>query len=183
MDYQPLENYGVIGNMNTAALVGINGSIDFLCFPSFESPSIFAAILDQEKGGCFFIKPDLENVSRRQMYLPETNILLTRFLSPNGACEILDFMPVEERPENNFIIRRVKSIREKIKFKMKCMPRFNYAKSKHTAKINEDEIIFTSEDEGISIRLRSNKNLTLKGKTVIQYFFWIKMKLPNLFLV
>ncbi|MEO0332029.1 MAG: trehalase-like domain-containing protein, partial [Bacteroidota bacterium] len=75
--YLPIENYGVVGNLHTVAMVGMHGSIDFLCFPRFDSPSIFASILDKEKGGNFQITPDLEEVGYKQMYLPDTNILLS----------------------------------------------------------------------------------------------------------
>ena len=81
MAYQPIENYGIIGNMRTAALVGINGSIDWFCAPSFDSPSVFAAILDDQKGGRFEIAPSGDGIRTKQFYWPETNVLVTRFLS------------------------------------------------------------------------------------------------------
>src|SRR6266498_506155 len=92
--YQPIENYGVIGNMRTAALVGMDGSIDWLCFPRFDSPSVFAAMLDDKKGGRFRIAPARQEVTHRQMYWPDTNVLATYFLCPDGASEITDFMPM-----------------------------------------------------------------------------------------
>ena len=96
MDYQPIENYGVIGDMETVALVGMDGSIDFMCFPHFDSPTIFAAILDHEKGGRFRIAPVLEGARQKQLYLPDSNVLLSRFLSEGGVAEISDFMAVVE---------------------------------------------------------------------------------------
>ena len=92
--YQPIENYGVIGNMRTAALVGMNGSIDWLCLPYFDSPSVFAAILDDRKGGRFRIAPVVDNLRRKQYYWPGTNILITRFLHADGVGEVEDYMPV-----------------------------------------------------------------------------------------
>ncbi|MEJ7646526.1 MAG: trehalase-like domain-containing protein [Chryseolinea sp.] len=82
--YQPIENYAVIGDLSTAALVGLYGSIDFLCFPNFDSPSVFAALLDKEKGVFFKISPCHNNVRHKQHYLPGTNVLLTRFLAQDG---------------------------------------------------------------------------------------------------
>ena len=82
MPYQPIENHGIIGNMRTAALVGLNGSIDWLCFPRFDSPSVFAAILDDKKGGHFKIAPIGDEIVYKQLYWPGTNVLITRFLSP-----------------------------------------------------------------------------------------------------
>src|ERR671926_513257 len=94
MPYQPIEHYGVIGNLRTAALVGKDGSVDWLCLPQFDSPSVFAAILDGEKGGRFKIAPAAEGFRRKQLYWPDTNILITRFLHAEGTGEIEDYMPV-----------------------------------------------------------------------------------------
>ena len=93
MAYEPINNYGMIGDMHSIALVSVRGSIDWLCLPRFDSPSIFAALLDDEKGGYFQIAPDEPDVACKQFYWPETNVLVTRFLSPNGAAELTDFMP------------------------------------------------------------------------------------------
>src|SRR5215510_5101106 len=106
MAFEPIENYGVIGNMQSIALVGMHGSIDFLCYPDFDSPTVFAALLDDKKGGSFEIRPQLSNVRVRQLYLPDTNILLTRFLAEEGVAELTDFMPIEQDGEQpNEIVR------------------------------------------------------------------------------
>ena len=96
MSYQPIENYGIVGDLHTIALVGMDGSIDFFCCPHFDSPSVFAALLDDRKGGRFRISAVLGEVRHRQIYLPDTNVLLTRFLSDEGVAEVSDFMPVLE---------------------------------------------------------------------------------------
>jgi len=93
-NYQPIENYGLIGNMRTAALVGMDGSIDWLCVPHFDSPSVFAALLDDQKGGRFRITPVGDNFRRKQFYWPDTAILITRFLHDEGVGEVQDYMPV-----------------------------------------------------------------------------------------
>jgi GH15 family glucan-1,4-alpha-glucosidase len=90
-EYKPIENYGVIGNLQTIALVGIDASIDFLCFPYFDSPSIFASLLDAQRGGCFSLSPVLQSRRPKQIYLLNSNILLTRFLSPDGVAEVSDY--------------------------------------------------------------------------------------------
>jgi len=108
MSFQPIENYGVIGNMRSIALVGMDGSIDFLCYPEFDSPTVFAALLDDKKGGRFQIEPQLANARVRHLYLPETNILLTRFLAEEGVAELTDYMPIEKDGElPNEIVRTV----------------------------------------------------------------------------
>src|SRR5688500_19560043 len=93
---QPIENHAIVGDLNTVALVALDGTIDFMCFPRFDSPTIFAWLLDPEHGGSFSIAPELDDARRKQLYLPDSNILLTRFLSAAGVAEISDFMPVEE---------------------------------------------------------------------------------------
>ncbi|HET7480391.1 MAG TPA: trehalase-like domain-containing protein, partial [Rubrobacteraceae bacterium] len=83
--YQPIENYGIIGDLHTTALVGTDGSIDWLCLPRHDSPSVFAAILDDGKGGRFKIAPDMEGATCKQLYWPDTNVLVTRFFTPDGV--------------------------------------------------------------------------------------------------
>src|SRR5260221_13971601 len=91
--YLPIEDYGIIGNLYTVALVGKNGPIDWCCIPRFDAPSVFGALLDAEKGGFFRIAPpDAPGIGRKQLYLPDTNILITRFLTVDGVGEIIDFM-------------------------------------------------------------------------------------------
>ena len=147
MAFQPIENYGVIGNMQSIALVGTNGSIDFLCYPEFDSPTVFAALLDDEKGGRFEIRPQLSNMRVRQLYLPETNILLTRFLAEDGVAELTDFMPIEQDGEQpNEIIRTVSVIRGNVHFEMCCQPRFNYAACEHEVEMSEGCATFLPAD-------------------------------------
>ena len=170
--YQPIENYGIIGDLNTIALVALNGSIDFMCFPNFDSPSIFAALLDSEKGGRFEISPLFTDMKTKQLYLPDTNILLTRFLSADGVGEITDFMPVEELFSGKELIRRITTVRGEVKYRMRCMPRFNYGRSSHTIEAESStEVILTSKGEDKTVlRLKSSVPLTIKGADVIAEF-------------
>src|SRR5579864_5999203 len=112
VSFEPIEDYGVIGNMRSIALVGMNGSIDFLCYPGFDSPTVFAALLDDVRGGRFQIQPDLNNRRVRQLYLPDTNIVLTRFLAEEGVAELTDYMPISaDTQQPNEIIRTVAVVR------------------------------------------------------------------------
>jgi GH15 family glucan-1,4-alpha-glucosidase len=147
MPFQPIENYGVIGNMQSVALVGMNGSIDFFCYPDFDSPTVFAALLDDQKGGRFAIGPQLSNMRVRQLYLPETNILLTRFLAEEGVAELTDYMPIEnDGAQPNEIVRTVSVIRGIVRFQMCCQPRFNYAAGKHEITVSDQCVTFIPED-------------------------------------
>jgi GH15 family glucan-1,4-alpha-glucosidase len=138
MPFEPIENYGVIGNMQSIGLVGINGSIDFLSYPNFDSPTIFAALMDDQKGGRFEIRPQLRNSRVRQMYLPDTNILVTRFLAEEGVSELTDYMPIDSDGwEPNEIVRKVAVIRGDVRFRMRCQPRFSYATCGHQLALSE----------------------------------------------
>jgi len=158
MAYQPIEDYGIIGNMRTAALVGMNGSIDFFSCPDFDAPTAFASILDDRKGGRFQIAPILDDARHKQLYLPDTNILLSRFLSSEGVAEVSDFMPVVERGDQPCcIVRRAKTVRGEVHFRMICDPRFDYARTHHQVRQRDGEVIFEPEgNHAPTLRLRTS---------------------------
>jgi len=167
MAYLPIDEYGVIGDLNTVALVGKNGSIDFMCFPEFDSPSVFARLLDDEKGGYFQIAPVSEDRRLDQIYLSDTNVLFTRFLFQDGVAELSDFMPVEEDRVVPNVVRRVKAIRGDIHFRMVCQPAFDYGRANHTVALEEDEAIFTSQgQDALVLRLRSDVPLQVSDGAV-----------------
>lgn len=141
--YQPIENYGIIGDLHTVALVGMDGSIDFMSFPHFDSPTIFAAMMDCKKGGRFRVAPVFENARHRQMYLPDTNILLTRFLSHEGVAEVSDFMPIEEGHAHR-VVRRAKTIRGDVRYRMTFDVRFDYGRARHKVHKKKDGLLFES---------------------------------------
>ncbi len=154
MGYQPIESYGIIGDLHTVALVGINGSIDWLCLPRFDSPSVFAAILDDRKGGRFQIAPAVEGVTSKQLYWPDTNVLVTRFLSPGGVCEITDYMPIGvEGLEGggHQLVRRVRVVRGSMPFRMICQPAFNYARDEHKVRVTTDGAFFDSREMRLAL--------------------------------
>jgi GH15 family glucan-1,4-alpha-glucosidase len=172
MTYQPIENYGMIGDMHTVALVGADGSIDWLCVPRFDSPSVFAAILDDEKGGRFKIAPVSNDVTCKQFYWPETNVLITRFLGPAGAAELTDFMPVGRAVSGGRhclqLIRRVTTVRGNLRFRMECRAAFNYARDVHTATITADGAMLASTS--LSLGLATKQPLEKVGGTVVSEF-------------
>ena len=119
MSYSHIGSYGLIGNMRTAALVSMRGSIDWLCFPHFDSPSIFAALLDSKKGGHFRIAPDGVRYVTKQLYLPGTPILITRFLSADGVGEVRQ---VSRATKTSPVLDRLDKLEENEEFEQKGRP-------------------------------------------------------------
>jgi GH15 family glucan-1,4-alpha-glucosidase len=170
--YQPIENYGVVGNLQTVALVGIDGSIDFLCFPYFDSPTLFGGLLDAQRGGHFSLSPVFQSSRPKQIYLSNSNILLTRFLSPEGVAEVSDYMPISlESPGPSYepvrqLIRSAKCIRGEVRFKMVCDPKFDYGRAKHSVEVlssQEVRLIPEINENGVGpLRLRAQTRLQVK---------------------
>jgi GH15 family glucan-1,4-alpha-glucosidase len=174
LPYLRIEDHGVIGDLLTAALVGTNGAIDWLCLPHFDSPSIFGAILDQEKGGYFKIAPT-QPCNNKQMYFSDTNVLRTRFLSDAGVGEIIDFMPIErlvqntkEKPQFHQIYRIVKVIRGEVEFRLECFPAFNYGRDDHKTHVQRHGAIF--ESKSMTVALHSPIKLRKYQSGVIATF-------------
>jgi GH15 family glucan-1,4-alpha-glucosidase len=170
MDYQPIENYSVIGNMRSLALVSVTGSIDFFCFPKFDSPTVFAALLDPDKGGFFCIQPNLENSRTKQLYLPDTNILITRFLSENGIAEMTDFMPVVGKDYRSHVVRRMTVIQGDVEFTLQCHPRFDYARASHRIERDDNAVIFLPECDQPPLVLNGSLSMAVEGDGVVQSF-------------
>jgi GH15 family glucan-1,4-alpha-glucosidase len=171
MAYLPIQDYGLIGNMRTVALVGRNGSIDWFCYPHFDSPSIFAAILDDEKGGRFEIAPTAADVTEKQLYWPDTNVLVSRFLTEEGVGQVVDFMPVElEKGQRGFrsLVRQVRVVRGEMNFKVECRPAFNYGRDEHETSIGTHGAIFTCAP--LRLGLFTEVELEQKGGGVVGEF-------------
>ncbi|WP_342347936.1 glycoside hydrolase family 15 protein [uncultured Nitrospira sp.] len=176
MSYKNIGDYGIIGDLHTIALVGLDGSIDWCCLPRFDSPSLFGAILDQKIGGYFKIAPITEG-NTRQMYLPETNILLTRFLQHDGVGELTDFMPIESdeagyRPRRHQIIRMLSVVRGTVTFRLECAPAFNFGRDSHVIETRPKGIIFQAGDQSVGlvspIPLHTRENFAYQEFTLHQ---------------
>ncbi len=170
MAYKPIESYGVIGDLHTVALVGMDGSIDWCCLPHFDSPSIFAALLDEHKGG-FFKIASLYESQHKQMYLPDSNVLVTRFLSPEGVGEVVDFMPVQDPSRGkkmHQIVRVVRAVRGAVRFRLECQPAFDYARRPHQVTLEGRGAVF--EAPGMRFSLVSRFPLARQGAGVATEF-------------
>ncbi len=152
MGYRPIDAHGIVGNMRTAALVSDDGSIDWLCLPRFDSPSLFAALLDDEQGGRFRVTTALSDLDVRQFYVPDTNILVTRFVSPACLAEVIDFMPVSKarhakvtRPD---LVRILRVEHGQGPFTIECRPAFDYARARHRVSWSDGAITFDAGPRG-----------------------------------
>jgi pentatricopeptide repeat protein len=146
--YPNISDHGLIGDLQTAALVTTDGTVDFFCCPRFDSPSVFASLLDAERGGYFSIKPASEGYITKQLYFPSTAMLITRFMTPDGVGEVLDFMPVIEgkATDRHRLVRHLRVARGTMQFVLEIQPRFNYGRSGHTIEVSESGAVFRAED-------------------------------------
>jgi GH15 family glucan-1,4-alpha-glucosidase len=171
--YLPIENYGVVGDLHTVALIGTNGSVDFMSYPHFDSPTIFCALLNADGGGRFELRPCLEAGRVKQMYLPDTNVLITRTLDRDGVAEVSDFMPVgvEEHEHCHVLVRRAKCVRGMSDFEVVFDPRFDYGRAGHKVDVRDGEVLFHSEGpDDLTLRLRSQVPVEVKNGAVVGRF-------------
>ena len=165
--YPPIADHGLIGDLQTAALVATNGTVDWFCCPRFDSPSVFASLLDHEKGGRFTLHPvDTECVSK-QMYLPDTAVLVTRFLSEKGVVEVIDFMPIENpgvATDHHRLARAVRGVRGELDFEARIEPRFDYGRESHKTQVNGTHAVF--EAPSMTLHLTGTIPLEQDGQDV-----------------
>jgi GH15 family glucan-1,4-alpha-glucosidase len=156
--YLPIGEHGVIGDLHTVALVGIDGTIDWYCTPRFDSPSVFASILDCDRGGYWRLTP-VNQAAVKQLYFPDTNVLITRFLSEEGVVEVMDFMPVGRTPAETHthrLVRRVLGIRGEVTLRVEVEPRFDYGRCHHTTEIDEHGAVFDPQGNLDGLALHSH---------------------------
>jgi GH15 family glucan-1,4-alpha-glucosidase len=154
--YPDIGAHGLIGDLQTAALVTTDGTLDFFCCPRFDSPSVFASLLDAENGGYFRIAPAGDDYVSKQLYMPGTAMLITRFMTPDGVGEVLDFMPViEGQPtDRHRLVRQLRVARGTMQFVMDLQPRFDYGRARHTMEVSDGGAVFRS-DSGMELTLHS----------------------------
>ncbi|MFJ2471760.1 glycoside hydrolase family 15 protein [Streptomyces sp. NPDC087659] len=166
----PISEHGLIGDLRSAALVGTNGTIDWYCCGRFDAPSVFASILDAEKGGCFELAPDVP-ARTKQFYFPDTNVLITRFFAEDGVGEIQDFMPIADdsrEADRHRLIRRVLCVRGSLPFRALVAPRFDYGSQPHTVRMEGDYPVF--ESPALSLSLTSSVPVEIDGRDVWSLF-------------
>ena len=151
--YPEIRDHGLIGDLQTAALVTTDGSVDWFCCPRFDSPSVFASLLDADKGGYFKITPQTAGCVTRQMYLPDTAMLMTRFLTEDGVGEVVDFMPVAGREvtDKHKLVRQLKVVRGTMTFVVDIKPRFDYGRAPHTLEVTSEGFVFKAGDMHLTL--------------------------------
>lgn len=168
MPYLPIADHGVIGDLYSVAVVGIDGNISWCCLPNFDSASVFGSILDDEKGGYFKISA-AETVSQRQMYIPDTNILLTRSFTKDGLGQVEDFMPIARKGAEDKlhqIVRKITCVRGQIKYKIDCSPAPDYARGEVQIKLRQEGAIFETNSDTL-FGLYSDIPISIAGKSVV----------------
>jgi pentatricopeptide repeat protein len=162
--FPPIADHGLIGDLQTAALVSTDATIDWCCLPRFDSPSVFASLLDRRRGGRFAVKPTSPRYASSQFYFPDTAVLITRFMAPEGVAEVVDFMPINEpkiATENHRIVRAVRGIRGSLSLRVECEPRFDYGRADHRMTLTGEGAVF--ESPGLSLTIHGARNAERRG--------------------
>jgi len=155
-DYPLIADHGLIGDLQTAALVSTDGAIDWFCAPRFDSPSIFGAILDRRNGGHFSIRPTTDAFTRKQLYFPDTAILVTRFLTEDGVGEVIDLMPTASphiAAAEHRILRMVRCVRGRMTFALEISPRFDYGRERHEVRVTDEGVVFEGPRTAMTLHL------------------------------
>src|ERR1700733_8058774 len=166
--YPNISDHGLIGDLQTAALVTTDGTIDFFCCPRFDSPSVFASLLDAEHGGHFKIAPATDDYVTKQLYFPDTAMLMTRFMTADGVGEVLDFMPVIEGgpTDRHRIVRKLKVARGTMQFHVDLQPRFDYGRAEHTIELSDVGAVFRAGDAELTVHTAGKRRAGQGGAAI-----------------
>ncbi|WP_371501203.1 glycoside hydrolase family 15 protein [Kitasatospora sp. NBC_00374] len=165
--YPPIADHGLVGDLQTAALVSSQGAVDWFCSPRFDSPSIFAALLDHDRGGYFLLAPDSSDSTCKQLYYPDTGVLVTRFMSPEGVGEVVDWMTANTShtpTDRHTLLRVVRAVRGTVRFVLECRPRFDYGRAAHELDLRPEGAVFRGP--GITGHLQASFPLERDGDDV-----------------
>jgi GH15 family glucan-1,4-alpha-glucosidase len=157
-EYASIADHGLIGDLQTSALVATDGTIDWFCSPRFDSPSIFGSLLDRERGGHFSTRPHDDAFETKQLYFPDTAILITRFLTEDGVGEVIDFMPVtsDTPSEHHRLLRVVRCVRGTVDFDIEIAPRFDYGRRTHELTVTDEGATYAAGDTTLTLSLIRN---------------------------
>ncbi|MFI6489903.1 glycoside hydrolase family 15 protein [Streptomyces sp. NPDC050564] len=166
--YPPIAEHGMVGDLQTAALVSSGGTVDWWCTPRFDSPSVFASLLDSERGGhCRLAaeQADGNGMTVRQLYLSDTAVLVTRFMGPGGVGEVADFMEPADSPtptDRHRLVRIARVVRGSLSFAFDCRPRFDYGRASHTLTRGDDHFA-VFHGPGTDLQVQSTTGVALRA--------------------
>ncbi len=170
--YPPIADHGLIGDLQTCALVSTDGEVDWFCCPRFDSPSVFASLLDRQRGGHFSIRPHTGGYVTKQLYLPDTAILITRFLTEEGVGEVCDFMPVIEgaATDRHQLVRLVRVVRGEMTFVAGCQPHFDYGRAGHKTEVTKQGVAFIGDDgTELALHLVRRQGIAAEEQVEVQH--------------
>jgi len=166
----PIDAHGIIGDLRSAALVNDKGSVDFFCWPEFDSPSIFCSLLDTPDAGIFQLAPDLPDARREQIYLPDSNVLQTRWLSERAVVEVTDLLPIGDSEDDlPLLIRRVRVVSGRATLRLRCAVRHDYARATTRARLDGDAVCFEAERQP-GLRLVASQPLRIDRQAAVAEF-------------
>jgi GH15 family glucan-1,4-alpha-glucosidase len=167
--YPPIADHGLVGDLQTAALVTTDGTVDWWCCPRFDSPSVFGSLLDHDNGGRFRIGPEGDDYVTRQLYFPDTAILITRFMTADGVGEVTDFMPVDDSQrasDRHRLVRVVRCVRGQMRFVFECAPRFDYGRQPHELELTEEGAVFRTPTLQLTLHGAGQRAMRRHGNDV-----------------
>jgi GH15 family glucan-1,4-alpha-glucosidase len=166
--YPNIGDHGLIGDLQTAALVSTDGCIDFFCCPRFDSSSVFASLLDADRGGHYRIAPDRDDYVSKQLYFPDTAILITRFMTPDGVGEVHDFMPIAGAvaTDRHRLVRQLRVVRGTMRFRIDLQPRFDYGRKPHKLEVTDDGVVFESDGAELTVHSVAAPDATLENQGI-----------------
>ncbi|MEV5282374.1 glycoside hydrolase family 15 protein [Streptomyces sp. NPDC051994] len=174
-EYPPIADHGIVGDLQTAALIAADGTVDWWCTPRFDSPSVFASLLDSDRGGSCRLAADVGNeASVRQLYLSDTAVLITRFMAPGGVGEVVDFMPPDPSTtpsSRHRLIRVARVVRGSLAFELICRPRFDYGRAPHDlTHLDDGSVLFRGPGTDLHLQATSQVALHPDGTDVSARF-------------
>ncbi|MEU0942614.1 glycoside hydrolase family 15 protein [Streptomyces canus] len=173
--YPPIADHGLVGDLQTAALIAADGTVDWWCTPRFDSPSLFASLLDSDRGGHCRLAADIgDEATVRQLYMPDTAVLVTRYMAQDGVGEVVDFMepdPSTTPSASHRLVRVARVVRGSLPFELICRPRFDYGRAGHSLdRLDDGSVVFHGPGTDLHLQATAPVALHPDGSDVTARF-------------